>query len=158
MNRPVVNVVLELRRCPHETPQRLAIADGILLRCLACGAVHLGGEWHQPLLVDELGRAIDYEKRIGEREPRAMLGDELGRLEDVCRCGHDRGEHMGKPPFECDMAAHLGSPTDEAVTVYPCGCRGFELEPKALPGVVDAVWEEKTPAMVVRLADYRGRS
>jgi hypothetical protein len=145
-------IALELRRCEHDYPQRLPVAGGVLLRCLACGAVHLAGAWQQPLLVDELAAAV-------VAPPPGALDDDIGSLFDMCRCGHDRGEHLGKAPFPCDEGASLAADGD-AILVHTCACKAFELEPKSVTprGVVDAVWEDRTPSNVVDLSKYRVRS
>jgi hypothetical protein len=158
---PACNVVLELVGCPHDRTQTFRLNRGReLVRCTSCGALQVDGAWHACDLVESLAASVRLELEMAEHDRRAFAGDAVGDLFDMCRCGHDRGEHMGLSPCACEADAHIGNPTDSEIKLYPCACKGFEMVPKNVPtspGLRDAPWEDRTPAPVIDLAKYRVR-
>lgn len=159
--RSVADLVLELCACTHDLPERFTCRHRKVETCSACGAVRVDDEhWTSLPIVAELEVAYAREAQTSLDEPRGKPAGPVGELFDLCRCGHDRGEHMSVSPYECDQIAHLGNPHEGALVAWPCACKKFELAKKPfpdMPGVVDAEWEDKTPADVVNLAEYRVR-
>jgi hypothetical protein len=51
---------------------------------------------------------------------------EFSALAEICRCGHDRGDHLVELPHACEHTGESESSDDGATLLDPCSCRRFE--------------------------------
>jgi hypothetical protein len=132
-----------IEECKHNGSLRLD--DRHISWCRRCGAQSVDGvAWRRPASVASLLVAVDEARVAGELDALVdeaielgELAPEVARLLDVCRCGHDRGEHLGDEQAACEFVGSytidvIGGPYRKAprTVVDPCECHGFELAPK----------------------------
>lgn len=72
------------------------------------------------------------------------LAPDVAALLELCRCGHDRGDHLADGPRACTEETHAlvarmpfvfnedGSAQSARPVVNPCVCKGFEAAPRSL--------------------------
>ena len=81
--------------------------------------------------LQDLAALLDYvERRFGElgveEDPRLLW------IEELCLCGHARGEHYVDAPHLCEGTAFVEGARASFAAVLegfpPCPCRGFEAE------------------------------
>lgn len=149
--RNVLTWVKRVRECIHEgcividTRWQGMPTKGRL--CMRCGAVSWDAKaWQPTASIASLLLAVeDYAKEV-EREFLDDVGElapEVAALLEVCRCGHDRGEHLNEGDCACEHVsrqaiATIGVTRNGAVdrpqralreVVDPCQCAKYERPP-----------------------------